>query len=519
MATYSSTSLYSTPLLNYAGSSVTTYQTQGIHGQAFSSGTDELWVVWNSVPKKYDSSLGWVNAPVKLSASTDVYFESFLDGMFMVNGSDSNYFYNGSTWSTTTNLADSPKGKYIKEHLTRLYLYSVVMAGTTYQSRVCYSDFPKNGQITWGLETGSDLSQTASSAVVTSAGSLFQTRNIKVGDPFLITTGDNAGEYTVQSVDSETQITLTETLDNTDSSNTFWVGGNWFDVGTDDGDIGMGIGETSNEIFLFKKSALYRYSALEKTLKKVKTAPGTTSPRSIVGWGGFVYWYHPSGIYRCAGLSEEKISNSIEDIIDGVPDTTAVVGWVNPKLGTINFYLGNVTTREGETIQNCVAVHDTDSNHMYLESIKHSARCAVTWIESNDVSIHLADNNSGVFLMGTGTDFNDAAISFEAESWPIFPQGTEAMLNFRRLRAYIDNGPDVQLQYKLIYKPTRREDTWSIDNDWKPLIGSQKGDRAEWYFPEGSMASGVRIKAIESSTNESFLIKKFVIYYSVIGNR
>jgi hypothetical protein len=518
MALYDSSDLYDLDLTSYDGTAITTYQTQGIHGHSFANGTDELWVVWNKVPKKYSS--GWVNAPVQLTGAGEVFFESFLDGVFMVDGTDSNYFYDGSNWSTSTNLADSPKGKYIKEHLTRLYLFNVVMAGTTYNSRACYSDYPKNGAITWGLETGSDLEQTASSAVVTSAGSLFKTRNIKVGDPFTISTGTNAGEYVVLTVDSETQITLTANLVNTQSAKDFWVGGNWFDVGTDDGDIGMGIGETYNEIFLFKKSALYRYSAIEKQLRKVKTAPGTTSQRSIVGWGGYVYWYHPSGLYKCAGLEEEKISDPIEDIIEGVPDTTAVVTWVSPKDDTINFYLGNVTTRDGDEIQNCVAIYDINTKKMAISSIKNIMRCAVTWLEDDDVVVHAADNSSGVFKMETGTDFNGVAISFEAGTHPIYPAGTEAINIFTRLRAYIDNGPDVQLLYKLVYKPVKgREDVWINDHDWKPLKGAQMADRSEWSFPVNSVASGVKIKAIESSTGESFLIKKLVIYYSTMGNR
>ena len=515
---YDSVEIYDTPSFTYDGAAVTSYQTQGIHGMSFSSGTDELWVVWNGVPKKYLN--GWVNAPVDLAATTDVYFESFLDGMFMVDGSDSNYFYNGTTWSTTTNLADSPKGLYIREHLTRLYLYRVTIMGTVFHSRVWYSDFPKNETITWGLETGSDLAQTASSAVVTSAGSLFITRNIKVGDPFTIMTGTNAGEYVVQTIDSETQITLTKNLTNNQSDKDFWVGGNWFDVGTDDGDIGMGIGETANEMFFFKKTSVYRYSAIEKQLRKVKTAPGTTSPRSIINWGSYTYWYHPSGLYRCAGLSEEKISDPIEDIIDGVPDNTAVVGWVSPKENTLNWYLGNVITRDGETIQNCVAVFDARAEKMYLSSIKNSMRCAVTWIQDDDVAVHAADNASGVFEMDTGTSFDGQAISFEAETWPIFPAGTEALNIFTRLRAYIKNGPDVQLLYKLVYKPVKgREDVWINDNDWKPMKGSQKGDRAEWSFQVNAVASGVKIKAVESSTNESHLIQKLVIYYTPMGNR
>lgn len=57
-----------------------------------------------------------------------------------------------------------------------------------------------------------DLVTTAGSAVVTSASSTFLTDGVSAGDTFAIATGPDTGIYTVASVDSETQITLTATL-------------------------------------------------------------------------------------------------------------------------------------------------------------------------------------------------------------------------------------------------------------------------------------------------------------------
>ena len=54
-----------------------------------------------------------------------------------------------------------------------------------------------------------DLVTTAGSAVVTSASSTFVTDGVVAGDRFAIANGPDVGTYTVASVDSETQITLT----------------------------------------------------------------------------------------------------------------------------------------------------------------------------------------------------------------------------------------------------------------------------------------------------------------------
>ncbi|MBM4036925.1 MAG: hypothetical protein FJ290_00295 [Planctomycetes bacterium] len=61
------------------------------------------------------------------------------------------------------------------------------------------------------MNTNNDLT-TASSNVVTSASAKFETDGVLPGDKFVILSGPDMGEYTVQIVNSQTQITLTQTL-------------------------------------------------------------------------------------------------------------------------------------------------------------------------------------------------------------------------------------------------------------------------------------------------------------------
>ncbi|MBC2717580.1 MAG: hypothetical protein HF978_19925 [Desulfobacteraceae bacterium] len=72
--------------------------------------------------------------------------------------------------------------------------------------------YPATGPDELGDPAEADDLVTYGSAVVTSASSTFSTDGVQPGDPFVIATGPDAGTYTVSSVDSETQITLTETL-------------------------------------------------------------------------------------------------------------------------------------------------------------------------------------------------------------------------------------------------------------------------------------------------------------------
>lgn len=465
----------------------------------------------------YNSSTGaWNKAPITLTTDQKAEFRTFLDYSFMVNGVDPNYSYDGTTWSALTNLSDSPKAYYIEKYNVRLYLGNITIGSTEYASRVWYSDLPEDDAITWGLETGSDLAQTADSAVITSTGSLFQTRNIKVGNPFRITTGTNEGEYIVQSIDSETQITLTETLDNTATSSTFWAGGNYIDIETNDGDKIKGFGKNSNELLIFKRNSLWRFSSRGQELRQVKNAVGTTSRRGIINVGNNTYYYHPSGIYMYDGTGSQLISNAIEDFIEGTTtaNQTLVVSWVqNEKI--VNFYIGDVTLGDGESISDCVVSYDTTSNTWSARSYPIAIRAATVWLESNVPSVYVGDDSSHVYKLDTGTDFDDAAIPFELELKPYFPAGSDGIVNFDRVRVFISNGPDVQLQYKILYRPTNDSKKWISDKDWIPMKGSQRADKMEWEFPEGTRGGAVILKFIESSVDESFLIEgKIIIYYS-----
>ena len=68
-----------------------------------------------------------------------------------------------------------------------------------------------------------DLVTTENSAVVTSASSTFADDGVTQGDLFIIHTGANAGNYTVQTVTSNTEITLTTSLGSTASDISFTV--------------------------------------------------------------------------------------------------------------------------------------------------------------------------------------------------------------------------------------------------------------------------------------------------------
>lgn len=491
-----------------------------LHGYSKSDGTDKLITNREGVFKIYNPTTEvWDNvATPVLDPSTLIDSENFLDYAFFVNGTSANASYNGS-WGTT-NLSDSPKAKYIKEYNLRLYLGYIDLRGTSYASRVWFSDYPKNNGIKWHLETGTDLAQTASSAVITSAGSTFLTNGIQTGDKITIENEGNAGEYTIRSVDSNTQLTLTAALTANETNSSFWVGSNWFDVKTNDGDYITGFGGNSNDLLIYKRNSVHKYNDISQILRQIKTVPGTTSGRSIVDLNEYTYWFHPkSGIWRTDGVNGVLISSAIEFEIQSVASSmyTEVVGW-SREGHILEMYVGNVTRRDGSTVNNAVAMYDTMGQTWSFRSLPWAIEQSTLWVNDNVPDVYVSTNNGKVLKVDNGYKYDTYNISCELEDQAIFPEGDDVLVDFQRLRVFIENGHGIQVMYKLLYMPTEDRGRL-VDSDWYSLKGTADAGQTEFIFESSypKRACGIIIKFIESSGVESFVLDKYILYYSNPG--
>lgn len=484
-----------------------------------SGGTNKLLAFSGTDAYVYDSSDGsWDAQSRTFTAAQSFEVERFLDMLFVVNGlTDAPQTYNGSAWSTSTNVTDMPKAKYIKEYNQRLYLFNINLAvGGSFASRVWFSDLIKNGAITWGFESGTDLATTASSAVVTSAGAAFIARNIKVGDPFYIVEGSDIGEYEVRSVDSATQITLTTALTATASNIDFWVGGNWFDVARDNSDVGMGLGKNSDRILLFKRNSLYKFQKTPDestdTLIEIRGVPGTVSQRSVVNIRDWTFYWADSGLWRYNGSTSQLMSNPLQEVVDGIAAASlnSIVGWsVDDRL--VKFFLGDISNTEtGLTVSKCVYVYDPFSNAQWIEEYDDTIKCTTKWVEDS-ITKNFIFSSGGLCLQSeSGLDFNTVDFPMEVETNFIFPISPEVSVDFTRFRMYTKHGEDLDVQYKLAYYDGR------VDEDWRRLGVSYKTQHEQELIPEldSNKASGFALKIRDSSQDTRPIIKRLVAYYT-----
>lgn len=476
----------------------------------------------------YDSTYtpNWRRQWLGLTAGEKVETESFLDMLFVVNGlTDAPRTYNGiktdlTSWSTTTNVTDMPKAKYIKGGNGRLYLFNIaLLIGGNFASRVWYSDLPKNNTIVWDFESGSDLAQTASSKVVTSAGSLFKTRGIKSGDKFTITTGTNAGEYNVDTVDSETQITLTEALTATQTGKDFWVGGNWFDVDRNNSDVGMGLGWNFNRLLTFKRHSVSKFQKTTDlatdNLLPIKGAPGTTSGRSIVDTPGFTYWWSDTGLWRTDGVSGQLMSTAMQEVVDGIAAGSLddVVGWFeNDRV--IKMFIGDVSnTVTGLTINKCVFCYDTLSNTYWTESLSDTITTAEEFVEGTARKRNYIFSNAGeVFITQEGNSFDGDPIYMEVEHHPYFPISPEYSVNIPRIKLFGESLKSIELVgWKRIYY-----DKGLKDDDFRPVdIAYQTEHEIEIRTKEGeNRAAGFVLGYIDNTSDLRPIINRITAMWT-----
>ena len=479
------------------------------------SGTDAY--VWNSGTDAWDAQSRTFTASQKFETAL------FLDQLFIVNGlTDAPQNYTGAAWSTTTNVTDMPKGKFIIEDKLRLYVFNIaLLVGGNFPSRFWYCDLPKNNAITWGFESGADLATTASSGTITSAGSLFETRNLKVGDPVFITTDADIGEYYIKTINSETSITLTENLTANDTNVSFWAGGNYEDVARDNSDVGMGMGKNSDKVLFFKRFSLHKWTKgntdSDNTLIPVKGVPGTTSHRSIVNARDWTFYFSDTGMWRFDGTSSQLMSNPIQEVIDGVTaaNKLTAVGWVVADR-IVKMYVGNVSNADtGLSITKCVICYDAFSNAWWTESYDDQINCTIKWTESDERKNFIFSNDGEAFQSEKGNDYNGVAFPMEVETWFYFPLAPEVNVNYTRFLTFTEHGREISCLYKLAYFSA--EHGYRVDDEWRRLRPKSKSQwLQEWTVDSDSnRASGFAIKFLESSaTNARPVIERIAAFYT-----
>jgi len=322
----------------------------------------------------------------------------------------------------------------------------------------------------------------------------------------------------VKTIDSETQITLTKTLANTQSNSSFWCGGNYFFIGREDSDVGMGLGINSDRILAFKRFSLYKYQKTSNvatdTLIKVKGAPGTTSQRSVISFGDDTFYFSDTGIWKFNGVSSVLVSTPVQEVIDGISDSskTNVVAW-QERDRIMKMYVGDVSNTETElTINDCVICHDTLTNSWWVEEYPDAIKASIRWLKSNALKSYIFNDAGECFKTETGNSFDGDEINMEIELQPIFPIAPEVSVTFTRFKIYHQKGQDIQIVgYKRFF-----DSDGNIDKETRRVNVTKRTDGEIEVRPqeEENKAAGFSLVIAHMSDSIRPVIEKVIAYYS-----
>jgi hypothetical protein len=119
-------------------------------------GTNEHFIAVDGANAGIYKDVGgtWTDQSQTLTSGAYVRFaySPVLDVLFACNYSDATRSYNGTSWSTSTNVTDAPKAKYITSFGDRIYLLNCVVGATSYVSRAYRSTTTDTSPITWDAD-------------------------------------------------------------------------------------------------------------------------------------------------------------------------------------------------------------------------------------------------------------------------------------------------------------------------------------------------------------------------------
>lgn len=472
---------------------------------------------------------------LNLDDSTNVEFETFINRVFIQNGVDLPKTYDTLTdkWNRQ-HVGRSPISEFLKKFKSRLYLgfcsfdprsapVNLSSLFVSFPSRVFYSDFYQGGNLTWGVEYGRNGATYAGTnifEVKNTGGGLYQdfiAANIKVGDPLFFTSGNPqlTGDrpYIVTEIPSNYRLIVDRPFPVTMTFQHFWVGSNWFDIGSDDSDAIKGFGENNDRLLVFKLLSLSTYSGAQ--LKKVSGAPGTSSNRSIINDRfGNTYYFHGSdprisGIWKFNGASSVLASRAIDPYIRGMdPDNYEnIVAWAEGN--ELRFFLGDLENNNyGISMANAVATLNVDTGAWDVSPIDSIITASTTWIVDNEEVPFTGASDDQILRMDYGHDFSGTPIPMTLETKVYYPGGTEVMNKFSTVQVIGRATRGIRVFYKLWDTPQ------DVDKEWTAL-GELRGDRTELSIPmQHNQGSGIQLKFSETGSEENdTYVEKFTIFY------
>lgn len=402
----------------------------------------------------------WTPHHLGLTTGSKAEFASFMNGFYMVNFTEATRFNDLASWSTATNVTGAAKAKFIKVYLGRVYLAYVVSSGTTYPSKVVYSDLPNGSplQTTWNdtlnyFDVDTDNGDYITGLEVNSSRLLI----FKQNSLYLYDTN------TLQQV-----------------------------AGCPGTHSQRSVATLQGHTLYLHKSGIWDFSGGSSSLisRKIQEIVDGINiknlPNSCAIVQGDHYYLFVGDITNTdTGLT---ISNCLIDYNIAFNAFT----WRSLK-DIPSCFVSFSTVTTGLTYDNSSLTYD-DANTLYDGGA----------FESD--SLYFGSSLGSVYNFNNGGVFNTSNISFTVETkdyWLGYPAFFKLLQKVIVFNDYSGNG-------RLIIQA--RGD----DRDWITLNNSNK-DPLEYIFPKGFLCRRVRFRILESSSGKPFAFEALDAYFTAVG--
>lgn len=406
----------------------------------------------------------WTPQYQNLTTGYKVEFATFLDGEFAVNFADATRYYNGTTWSQTTNVTSAPKAKYIMPFNDRLYLAYLDVSATTHSSRVIASSLPDASyNITW--DTGA------------------------TGPWFDVSPLDGEGITGLGKNFNRLLIFKENTLWKYDTNTLYQFPGAF---GTCNNRTIQNIREYT--IYFHPTGVyglLYSYSnagdavsLLSRAIQPIIDGVQSVNLDRLCSWvsGDHYYLFLHDVINEEAGIN---ITNCFVDL------DVARMRWTVGSLAHIPRVASTYRNNRTE-----VTYDDSDTEYDYVNQTYDGFTSAADFI-------YFGDDTGQVYQFDTSYDFAGTTINSSFETVNYYPAGIHARGELQSLKIYTEKGKRCKFYYSV------------DDGPWKPIVKYEYRNGEIYYtFESGLIINKIKLKCTDNSTGDRPEIKGFDFFFS-----
>ena len=504
-------------------------------------------------------------------------FETYMDNVFMVGYGAGTFLTTtsmlGLTTSTSVNVYNAPKGKYIKEFGDRLYIGNCQVDSVNYSSRVYYSSLPMK-VITYvnGDQSGNLNYLDVDSAKYLKTGMVIDIytggTNTKIVDSRTITDVNTSlnriyFDRIITSVVDKDEIYLE---DRKDDFNIFWDTDNdYLEVASDDGEEISGLGVNINRLLIFKRNSLRKWDGAQLSL--IADDVGTVSHWTIKQLSTWTLFFHDKGVYGISGTELKLLSRKVEPYIKAIIASDAIVAGIDGE--NYNLWIGETQTLNVETTTTSTSSTSTSSTSSSTSttttgtttstsSTSKSTSTSSTSSSTSSTSSSTSSTSSSTSSTSTSSstiapthinsirlvyDFGNNAWSTRQENYLVYSACSHKMNGINKLyfgnelgRVYRDNvgnsfagwpipmrfatkrfdagKPDETKRFtKIIVKANKGAEAiilYSLDGGQYKTLGQVEGEKTKIEFPAETYGDDISFMFTQSGTESPMVL------YSVI---